>query len=132
MLLYCVLCDFWWYECLCVSGSQQFSSYSGFGDSFEWAGPHDDRLHRYEHFLPVSHILMYLIFSHISSLKRWVGSTEEADFSHGRSELQTQEGAVQYDQGHTGTQQGEPYLFFVLLFFSNYRWLIGNVVKTYV
>ena len=39
-----------------------------------------------------------------------MGSTEEADFSHGRSELQTQEGAVQYDQGHTGTQQGEPYL----------------------
>ncbi|TKS85032.1 Poly(ADP-ribose) glycohydrolase [Collichthys lucidus] len=28
------------------SGSQQFSSYSGFGDSFEWTGPHVDDLKR--------------------------------------------------------------------------------------
>ncbi|KAM8829325.1 poly(ADP-ribose) glycohydrolase [Spinachia spinachia] len=33
-------------ECLVVTGSQQFSSYSGFGDSFEWAGPHKDTLLR--------------------------------------------------------------------------------------
>ncbi|XP_037340199.2 poly(ADP-ribose) glycohydrolase [Pungitius pungitius] len=33
-------------ECLMVTGSQQFSSYSGFGDSFEWAGPHQDPLFR--------------------------------------------------------------------------------------
>ncbi|XP_077944811.1 poly(ADP-ribose) glycohydrolase [Gasterosteus aculeatus] len=33
-------------ECLIVTGSQQFSSYSGFGDSFEWAGPHEDVLRR--------------------------------------------------------------------------------------
>ncbi|XP_031731065.1 poly(ADP-ribose) glycohydrolase [Anarrhichthys ocellatus] len=35
-------------ECLIVTGSQQFSRYSGFGDSFEWAGPHEERLHRDE------------------------------------------------------------------------------------
>ncbi|XP_074473537.1 poly(ADP-ribose) glycohydrolase isoform X2 [Sebastes fasciatus] len=33
-------------ECLVITGSQQFSRYSGFGDSFEWAGPHEDRLDR--------------------------------------------------------------------------------------
>lgn len=31
------------------SGSQQFSCYSGFSDSFEWAGPYKDLLERYEH-----------------------------------------------------------------------------------
>ncbi|XP_022625279.1 poly(ADP-ribose) glycohydrolase-like [Seriola dumerili] len=35
-------------ECLIITGSQQFSVYSGFGDSFEWAGPHQDRLDRDE------------------------------------------------------------------------------------
>lgn len=35
-------------ECLIITGSQQFSQYSGFGDSFEWAGPHDDHLQRDE------------------------------------------------------------------------------------
>ncbi|XP_075963233.1 poly(ADP-ribose) glycohydrolase isoform X2 [Anarhichas minor] len=35
-------------ECLIVTGSQQFSRYSGFGDSFEWAGPHEEHLHRDE------------------------------------------------------------------------------------
>lgn len=35
-------------ECLVITGSQQFSCYSGFGDSFEWAGPHEDRLRRDE------------------------------------------------------------------------------------
>lgn len=29
------------------SGSEQFSVYSGFSDSFEWAGPYDDNLPRY-------------------------------------------------------------------------------------
>ncbi|XP_034048451.1 poly(ADP-ribose) glycohydrolase isoform X2 [Thalassophryne amazonica] len=33
-------------ECLLVTGSQQFSCYAGFGDSFEWTGPHQDRLQR--------------------------------------------------------------------------------------
>ncbi|KAM9841476.1 poly(ADP-ribose) glycohydrolase [Aulostomus maculatus] len=33
-------------ECLIITGSQQFSCYSGFSDSFEWAGPHQDILHR--------------------------------------------------------------------------------------
>ncbi|XP_054468436.1 poly(ADP-ribose) glycohydrolase [Anoplopoma fimbria] len=33
-------------ECLIVTGSQQFSCYSGYKDSFEWAGPHEDRLQR--------------------------------------------------------------------------------------
>ncbi|XP_027137903.1 poly(ADP-ribose) glycohydrolase isoform X2 [Larimichthys crocea] len=33
-------------ECLIITGSQQFSSYSGFGDSFEWTGPHVDNLKR--------------------------------------------------------------------------------------
>ncbi|KAE8285457.1 Poly(ADP-ribose) glycohydrolase [Larimichthys crocea] len=33
-------------ECLIITGSQQFSSYSGFGDSFEWTGPHVDDLKR--------------------------------------------------------------------------------------
>ncbi|XP_040014298.1 poly(ADP-ribose) glycohydrolase [Xiphias gladius] len=33
-------------ECLIITGSQQFSSYSGFGDSFEWAGPYEDYLER--------------------------------------------------------------------------------------
>lgn len=33
-------------ECLIITGSQQFSCYSGFGDSFEWAGPHEDYLER--------------------------------------------------------------------------------------
>ncbi|KAM7368544.1 hypothetical protein PAMP_012878 [Pampus punctatissimus] len=35
-------------ECLIITGSQQFSCYSGFGDSFEWAGPHEDHLNRDE------------------------------------------------------------------------------------
>ncbi|XP_060944898.1 poly(ADP-ribose) glycohydrolase [Limanda limanda] len=35
-------------ECLIVTGSQQFSQYSGFGDSFQWAGPNDDKLKRDE------------------------------------------------------------------------------------
>ncbi|XP_073333578.1 poly(ADP-ribose) glycohydrolase [Pagrus major] len=35
-------------ECLIITGSQQFSRYSGFGDTFEWAGPHVDRLQRDE------------------------------------------------------------------------------------
>lgn len=35
-------------ECLIITGSQQFSCYSGFSDSFEWAGPHEDRLQRDE------------------------------------------------------------------------------------
>ncbi|XP_029940493.1 poly(ADP-ribose) glycohydrolase-like [Salarias fasciatus] len=35
-------------ECLIVTGSQQFSSYSGYSDSFEWLGPHEERLHRDE------------------------------------------------------------------------------------
>ncbi|XP_032367035.1 poly(ADP-ribose) glycohydrolase [Etheostoma spectabile] len=35
-------------ECLIVTGCQQFSCYSGYGDTFEWAGPHEDRLHRDE------------------------------------------------------------------------------------
>ncbi|XP_051794722.1 poly(ADP-ribose) glycohydrolase [Acanthochromis polyacanthus] len=33
-------------ECLIITGSQQFSCYSGFGDSFEWAGPHEEHLKR--------------------------------------------------------------------------------------
>uniref|UniRef100_A0A3P8SCX4 poly(ADP-ribose) glycohydrolase n=1 Tax=Amphiprion percula TaxID=161767 RepID=A0A3P8SCX4_AMPPE len=33
-------------ECLIITGSQQFSCYSGFGDSFEWAGPHEEYLER--------------------------------------------------------------------------------------
>ncbi|KAM6903022.1 poly(ADP-ribose) glycohydrolase [Xenentodon cancila] len=35
-------------ECLIITGAQQFSCYSGFSDSFEWAGPHDDLLDRDE------------------------------------------------------------------------------------
>ncbi|XP_008280038.1 poly(ADP-ribose) glycohydrolase [Stegastes partitus] len=35
-------------ECVIITGSQQFSCYSGFGDSFEWAGPHEDGLERDE------------------------------------------------------------------------------------
>ncbi|XP_068562478.1 poly(ADP-ribose) glycohydrolase [Cebidichthys violaceus] len=35
-------------ECLIVTGSQQFSRYSGFGDSFKWTGSHQDQLHRDE------------------------------------------------------------------------------------
>uniref|UniRef100_A0A667X990 poly(ADP-ribose) glycohydrolase n=1 Tax=Myripristis murdjan TaxID=586833 RepID=A0A667X990_9TELE len=31
-------------ECLIIKGSQQFSHYTGYKDSFEWAGPHDDSL----------------------------------------------------------------------------------------
>ncbi|XP_019937436.2 poly(ADP-ribose) glycohydrolase isoform X1 [Paralichthys olivaceus] len=35
-------------ECLIVTGSQQFSQYTGFGGSFEWMGPHEDNLERDE------------------------------------------------------------------------------------
>lgn len=35
-------------ECLIITGSQQFSNYTGFSDSFEWAGPHADHLKRDE------------------------------------------------------------------------------------
>uniref|UniRef100_A0A3Q0S3X3 poly(ADP-ribose) glycohydrolase n=1 Tax=Amphilophus citrinellus TaxID=61819 RepID=A0A3Q0S3X3_AMPCI len=35
-------------ECLIITGSQQFSSYSGFGDTFEWAGPYQDSFERDE------------------------------------------------------------------------------------
>ncbi|CAK6976459.1 poly(ADP-ribose) glycohydrolase [Scomber scombrus] len=33
-------------ECLIITGSQQYSSYSGYGDSFEWTGPHEETLQR--------------------------------------------------------------------------------------
>lgn len=51
------------------SGSQQFSCYSGFSDSFEWAGPYKDLPERYEHSNYVPKISMYLLlfFSHIRS-----------------------------------------------------------------
>lgn len=35
-------------ECLIITGSQQFSTHTGFSDSFEWAGPHADHLKRDE------------------------------------------------------------------------------------
>ncbi|KAK1884617.1 Poly(ADP-ribose) glycohydrolase [Dissostichus eleginoides] len=35
-------------ECLIVTGSQQFSNYCGFGDTFQWMGPHEERLNRDE------------------------------------------------------------------------------------
>ncbi|KAM4528572.1 poly(ADP-ribose) glycohydrolase [Odontesthes bonariensis] len=35
-------------ECLIITGSQQFSCSFGFSDSFEWGGPHEDRLQRDE------------------------------------------------------------------------------------
>lgn len=35
-------------ECLVITGSQQFSMYSGFSDSFEWVGPHTENLKRDE------------------------------------------------------------------------------------
>ncbi|XP_036974287.1 poly(ADP-ribose) glycohydrolase isoform X2 [Acanthopagrus latus] len=31
-------------ECLIITGSQQFSCYTGFSDTFEWAGPYEDHL----------------------------------------------------------------------------------------
>lgn len=40
----------WWLVFILMSsssGSEQFSVYSGFSDSFEWAGPHEDNLPRY-------------------------------------------------------------------------------------
>ncbi|XP_029299989.1 poly(ADP-ribose) glycohydrolase isoform X2 [Cottoperca gobio] len=33
-------------ECLIITGIQKFSCYSGFSDSFEWTGHHDDKLDR--------------------------------------------------------------------------------------
>ncbi|XP_028318023.1 poly(ADP-ribose) glycohydrolase [Gouania willdenowi] len=33
-------------ECLLITGSQQFSLYSGYSDSFQWVGPNDDTLNR--------------------------------------------------------------------------------------
>lgn len=45
------------FSLLCLSGSQQFSVYSGFGDSFEWAGPFDDTVKRYERAQYASQIL---------------------------------------------------------------------------
>uniref|UniRef100_A0A3P9PLJ8 poly(ADP-ribose) glycohydrolase n=1 Tax=Poecilia reticulata TaxID=8081 RepID=A0A3P9PLJ8_POERE len=35
-------------ECLIITGTQQFSCYSGFSDSFQWLGPYDDHLERDE------------------------------------------------------------------------------------
>ncbi|XP_044000810.1 poly(ADP-ribose) glycohydrolase isoform X1 [Gambusia affinis] len=35
-------------ECLIITGTQQFSCYSGFSDSFQWLGPFDDHLERDE------------------------------------------------------------------------------------
>ncbi|XP_014838169.1 PREDICTED: poly(ADP-ribose) glycohydrolase-like [Poecilia mexicana] len=35
-------------ECLIITGTQQFSCYSGFSDSFQWVGPYDDHLERDE------------------------------------------------------------------------------------
>ncbi|XP_072228491.1 poly(ADP-ribose) glycohydrolase [Leuresthes tenuis] len=35
-------------ECLIITGSQQFSRYSGFSNSFEWGGPYEDHLQRDE------------------------------------------------------------------------------------
>ncbi|KAM8744088.1 poly(ADP-ribose) glycohydrolase [Acanthopagrus schlegelii] len=31
-------------ECLIITGAQQFSCYTGFSDTFEWAGPYEDHL----------------------------------------------------------------------------------------
>ncbi|KAJ7988276.1 hypothetical protein DPEC_G00321900 [Dallia pectoralis] len=35
-------------ECLYITGCQQFSKYGGYGDTFEWAGPHTDDIARDE------------------------------------------------------------------------------------
>ncbi|KAK6316292.1 hypothetical protein J4Q44_G00138160 [Coregonus suidteri] len=35
-------------ECLFITGSQQFSQYSGYSDSFKWKGPHRDNIERDE------------------------------------------------------------------------------------
>ncbi|KAM9306337.1 poly(ADP-ribose) glycohydrolase [Pholidichthys leucotaenia] len=35
-------------ECLIITGSQQFSCYTGYSDTFEWAGPFEDHLDRDE------------------------------------------------------------------------------------
>lgn len=52
---------------------------------------------------------MYLFFLTVLmwSLQRWVASEAEADLSHRRSALQTQQGAVQHEEGDAGAQQGE-------------------------
>uniref|UniRef100_A0A4W5LTE6 PARG catalytic Macro domain-containing protein n=1 Tax=Hucho hucho TaxID=62062 RepID=A0A4W5LTE6_9TELE len=33
-------------ECLFITGSQQFSQYSGYSDTFKWIGPHRDNIER--------------------------------------------------------------------------------------
>ncbi|XP_029565883.1 poly(ADP-ribose) glycohydrolase-like isoform X1 [Salmo trutta] len=35
-------------ECLFITGSQQFSQYSGYSDTFKWVGPHRDNIERDE------------------------------------------------------------------------------------
>ncbi|XP_041753645.1 poly(ADP-ribose) glycohydrolase [Coregonus clupeaformis] len=35
-------------ECLFITGSQQFSQYSGYSDTFQWKGPHKDNIERDE------------------------------------------------------------------------------------
>lgn len=47
-----------------------------------------------------------------------MGAAEEADLGHRRSELQTQIGAVQHEQGHTGAQQGELFQQYVIILTS--------------
>lgn len=82
------------------SGSQQFSCYSGFGDSFEWAGPNEDTLKRYEHPLHALWTLNAFGFltNSISSetsgvgcrgrswpLMLWTSNTEASSTTWGRS-----------------------------------------------
>ena len=34
-------------ECLIINGAERFSDYDGYGDSFKWAGNHEDQTPRY-------------------------------------------------------------------------------------
>lgn len=108
---------------LVFSGCQQFSTYSGYGDTFRWKGPYADPTGRYEPALAVNALessICSLRVTHRCRARRLtrshpvrrplqgrVGSEAAAGFGHGCPEVHPREGSVQHETGGAGTQQGE-------------------------
>ncbi|XP_071321510.1 poly(ADP-ribose) glycohydrolase isoform X5 [Trachinotus anak] len=66
-------------ECLIITGSQQFSTYSGFRDTFEWAGPHMESVKRDEWARLKRQILAIdaLHFKHVRDQYKMINVTRE-------------------------------------------------------
>nr|XP_020514686.1 poly(ADP-ribose) glycohydrolase-like isoform X2 [Labrus bergylta] len=84
-------------ECLIVTGSQQFSCYSGFSDTFEWAGPHEDNLKRCSmtsrsfHFIrmnlfPLHEVFLMFCRDEWQRLQRQILAIDALHFRQGRDQ----------------------------------------------